>query len=292
MMNNDARVERVEIFEETKRLYTTEKRLVDSVTFSKQNQRVIEEGEEIPAPKAEYDMPAKVVVSQRRSLEAAKQYTELELKVCVLNFASATNAGGGVTKGSSAQEEAICRCSTLYPCISDGAVTTRFHYKHRSFLQSGQLNALYNDDCIYTPKVTVFKDDTDHPQLLPERLWYEVDMISCAAPNLRSKPSNAMNPDSGDTAVSIEPNELLELHKKRVSRILDIASLKGAEAVILGAFGCGAFKNPPDVVAKAMYEVVQDYLHHFKVIEFAVYCPPRDAQNYDTFKRVLSPICK
>lgn len=289
-MNNDARTERVEIFEETKRLYTTEKRLVDSVIFSKQNQQVIEEEEVIPAPKAEYDMPAKVVVSQRRSLEAAKQYTEL--KVCVLNFASATNAGGGVTKGSSAQEEAICRCSTLYPCISDGAVMGRFHYKHRSFLQSGQMNALYNDYCIYTPKVIVFKDDTDHPKLLPEKLWYEVDIISCAAPNLRNKPSNDMNPGSGDTAVSIKPNELIELHKKRMSRILDIASLYDAEAVILGAFGCGAFQNPPDVVAKAMYEVIQKYLHNFKVIEFAVYCPPRDTKNYDTFKSVLASMCK
>lgn len=289
-MPKDLREERKEIFEETKRLYTTDKRLVDSVTFSKENQQVVTEDVEIITPKAKYDIPAKVLVSQKRSLEAASEY--LEQKVCVLNFASATNAGGGVTKGSNAQEEAICRCSTLYPCISDHKVTSQFHYYHRNALHSGQMNALYNNDCIYTPGVTVFKSDTDHPQLLAEKLWYKVDMISCAAPNLRSKPSNAMNPDSGDRAVSIKPSELLELHKKRISRVLDIASLNGAEVVILGAFGCGAFQNPPDVVAQAMYEVVQTYLYHFKAIEFAVYCSPRDTMNYDVFKRILSPICK
>lgn len=203
-----------------------------------------------------------------------------------------TNPGGGVTKGSNAQEEAICRCSTLYPCISDGRITDQFHEKHRKDLKSGQLNALYNDDCIYTPNVTVFRKDTENPELLPENLWYEIDVISCAAPNLRNKPSNAMNPDSGNKAVSIKPSELLELHKKRMSRVLDIAKMNGAEVMILGAFGCGAFQNSPDVVARAMQGVAKDYLHSFKIIEFAVYCPPRDTKNYDVFKRTLSSICQ
>ena len=289
-MYKDSREERRENFEETRRLFSTDKRLMDSVTFSKENQQVIAEEAKIITPKAKYDMPAKVSVSQKRSLAAASEY--LEQKVCVLNFASATNAGGGVTKGSNAQEEAICRCSTLYACISADEVTSMFHNKHRSALKDGKMNALYNNDCIYTPRVTVFKSDTDNPRVLPENLWYEVDIISCAAPNLRSRPSNAMNPDSGDKAVSIKPSALLELHKKRISRVLDIASLNGVEVVILGAFGCGAFQNSPDIVAQAMYGVVQNYLYQFKAIEFAVYCPPRDTKNYDAFKRILSPLCK
>lgn len=289
-MYKDSHEERIEIFEDTKRHYRNNARLKDSVVFSKENQKVIAEDVEIKTPKAKYDTPAKVSVSQKRSLEAASQYTGQ--KVCVMNFASATNAGGGVTKGSNAQEEAICRCSTLYPCISDSKVTSQFHNKHRSALQAGQMNALYNDDCIYTPSVTVFKSDTVHPKLLSEELWYNVDIISCAAPNLRSKPSNAMNPSSGDKAVHIKPSELLELHKKRMSRVLDIVSQNGAEVVILGAFGCGAFQNSPDIVAQAMREVVKDYLYHFKGIEFAVYCTPKETRNYDAFRRVLAPLCK
>ena len=42
-MNKDLRKERVEIFEETRNLYCTNKRLVDSINFSKQNQKVIAE---------------------------------------------------------------------------------------------------------------------------------------------------------------------------------------------------------------------------------------------------------
>lgn len=289
-MYKDAREERRVNFEETSRLCRTDKWLSDSIAFYKDKQQVIAEEEEVPTPKAKYDVPAKVVVSKKRSLEAAKGY--LDQKVCVLNFASATNAGGGVTKGSNAQEEAICRCSTLYAFISDSKITSQFHDKHRSALKAGQMTALYNDDCIYTPNVTVFKSDTDNPKVLPKDLWFEVDILSCAAPNLRSRPSNAMNPGSGDKAVSIRPSELLELHKKRMRRVLDVASQNGAEVMILGAFGCGAFQNSPDIVAQAMREVVKDYLYHFRGIEFAVYCTPRETRNYDAFKRILAPLCK
>ena len=51
----------------------------------------------------------------------------------------------------------------------------------------------------------------------------------------------------------------MELHKKRMSRILDILKANGAEAVILGAFDCGAFQNSLDVVARAMKEIVKKF---------------------------------
>lgn len=70
-------------------------------------------------------------------------------------------------------------------------------------------------------------------------------------------------------------------------RILDIAVAAGNEVIILGAFGCGAFANPPQVVARAMKNVIREYMHRFKVIEFAVYCPPKDDSNYKIFKQVL-----
>lgn len=61
------------------------------------------------------DLEGRIVVSGKRTLEASEIYAKQGKRVCVLNFASATNPGGDVVHGSSAQEEAICRCSTLYP---------------------------------------------------------------------------------------------------------------------------------------------------------------------------------
>ena len=63
-----------------------------------------------------------------------------------------------------------------------------------------------------------------------------------------------------------------------------VAVQKGAEAIVLGAFGCGAFRNDPEVVASAAFDVIPDYRGAFKAIEFAVYCRPDDLTNYRAFK--------
>ena len=55
---------------------------------------------------------------------------------------------------------------------------------------------------------------------------------------------------------------------------------------------CAAPNLKPEVVALAAKNVIKDYLHAFKVIEYAVYCSPRDSRNYDTFERTLKPITK
>ncbi len=151
---------------------------------------------------------------------------------------------------------------------------------------------MHNDDIIYTPYVTVFKTDTAVPELMPESDWYDVDVITCSAPNLRERPSNKYNNGDGNTAVKIKDSDLLVLHEKRLHRILDVAVLKGDDTIILGAFGCGAFMNSPDVVALAAKNVIPEYLNAFKNIEFAVYCSPRDDRNFKVFDRVLKPFTK
>ena len=79
--------------------------------------------------------------------------------------------------------------------------------------------------------------------------------------------------------------DLKSLHTKRANRILTIAKNNGAEGIILGAFGCGAFQNPPQIVAEGMLEAVKQHIYDFKVIEFAVYCSPKDSQNYHVFRQ-------
>ena len=260
-------VENVEIFEDTKWLCETNGKIKDTLARSVKNQKLIPERMELSAvDKARFTDEAKIIVCTKRTVEAAAGYAGQE--VVVHNFASATKPGGGVTRGSSAQEECLCRCSGLYFCLSVPEMMKSFYYLHRNVK-----NPINNADIIYTPDVTVFKTDTGRPKLMNEAEWYDVDVITCAAPNLRERPSNRFNQGNGDRAVKVSDRELLEIHKKRLTRILDVAVLNGDEVVILGAFGCGAFQNKPEVVARAAHEVIADYLHELKTIEFAVYCP-------------------
>lgn len=275
------REENVIVFEDTEKRCKENTILKNAVRSSIAAQKLILEGDTLAeVNKKVYREPAKLIVSKKRSYEAASGYKGQ--KVCVHNFASASNPGGGVTRGAGAQEECLCRCSTLYFCLNIRDMWNGFYAPHRN-----EHNPIHNDDIIYTPQVKVFKTDTAYPKLMPEGDWYDVNVITCAAPNLRPVPSNSYNQGDGNKAVKVSDKELLALHEKRLRRILDVAVLEGNEVVILGAFGCGAFLNNPEVVARAAKNVIADYMHAFKVIEFAIYCSPRDEQNYKVFDRVL-----
>ena len=270
------REENIQVFEDTMQKCQSDVRLRQAIVQANAVQKLIL-GSDIETwkPACRYMRPAQVIVSRKRTFEAASAY--IGKKVCVLNFASATNPGGGVTRGSSAQEEAICRCSSLYFNLREKRMWEGFYAPHRA-----QKNPLHNDDCIYTPGVVVFKSDTAAPQALPPDEWYTVNVLTCAAPNLRQHPGNQI--------VQIGKQELRQLHEKRMRRIMSLAASAGNEVVILGAFGCGAYSNPPEVVAEAMRTVVREYRSYFQVIEFAVYCPPRDDSNYRVFDRLLGRI--
>lgn len=278
-----ARDELIGIFEDTLLLCNTNPKLIDKIKNSKlYNWIITDENEKYHMTSLTHgkEREAKVIVSKKRSFEAASAYKGKHISV--LNFASATNPGGGVTKGASAQEECLCRTSTLYECLSNSEISDDFHKKHWVALKSGEMDSFYNDDCIQTCDVTVFKADTARPVLLPEDEWFEVDVISCAAPNLRymSKYDKNWKKKATDKV-------LFKIYKKRINRVLDMARFMESDVVILGAFGCGAFANPPHIVAKAMRSTVEEHKYDFDTIEFAIYCSPKDTTNYEVFSREL-----
>ena len=283
-----ARDENVRIFQDTEKRVKEDPGLQEAVERSVAEQVLIPEMMEVMDLMPEliqnrdrYEQDAEIIVSKKRSYEAAAGYPGE--RVCVHNFASATNPGGGVTKGSSAQEECLCRCSTLYFCLNTKEMWAGFYSPHR-YMQ----DPIHNDDCIYTPGVIVFKSDTAAPAPLPEKDWYSVNVITCAAPNLRLLPANGMNPGDGNNAVKMTRAQQQALHEKRLTRILDVTVAGGNEVVILGAFGCGAFENDPEAVAAAFSNVIARYRRCFKTIELAIYCSPRDEQNYNIFKHEIS----
>lgn len=276
-----SRVENVKIFKDTENLCRTNEKLKKSLEISRKNQKLILERDPLELPeKKRFAAPADLIVSKKRTLEAAAAYKGM--KTAVHNFASASNPGGGVERGANAQEECICRCSGLYFCLNTPELREGFYKPHRR-----AKDPIHNDDIILTPNVTVFKTDTAEPELMAESEWYDVDVITCAAPNLRERPSNGFNEGDGHHAAKISAKDLAEVHEKRLKRILDTALLAEDEVVILGAFGCGAFRNDPSIVAAAARKVIQEYLHTFRIIEFAVYCPPRDNSNYRIFQQTI-----
>lgn len=214
--------------------------------------RVYKEGFISNAEKCYYK-EANIEVISNTSFAAAKDCCSLG-KVAALNFANPENPGGGVQNGAMAQEECLCRSSNLYPCLCDKSVFADFYLYHRNLR-----SFFYSDRLIYTKGVTVFKDDSDVPQLMPENEWFQVDVITCSAPYIaRRKYTNK--------------TVLKELFKSRIKNIFEAAVDNGAEVLVLGAFGCGAFKNPPEIVAKAFHEVIEENAYHtkFKRIVFAI----------------------
>lgn len=277
-----SREDLVEVFEDTENWCKHDEKLETAIMGSITATQFYGENEKpsIPAKKFEQTV---LSVSKYRSLESAMFYRRKfpEARICVHNFASATNPGGGVKKGSRAQEEAICRCSTLYPVLDTRENWRMFYKFHRD-----RHDAKYTDACIYTHDVLIIKSDTDVPKRLPEDKWCKVDVITCAAPNLRERPGNAMNPSTGNQ-VHLTDRELMALHEKRGRHLLAAAAEQKAEIMILGAFGCGAFQNDPKVVAEAYKKVLEEFDGVFREVHFAVYCSPRDTANYDAFKKVL-----
>lgn len=284
------RAENIIVFEDTVERCRDNQRLMESIRESCDSQVVVLESAEVPdgrrraREQPRFSQPAQLVLTKERTFQAAEKYVRNPCyqgkRICVLNFASSMNPGGGVVRGASAQEESLCRCSTLYFCLD--AVRDTFYLPHRN-----GLSFLHNDDVIYTPRVTVFKSDVAKPSPLAEKDWYQVDVISCAAPNLRSYFGQLLKVLGTEEKPAISCEHLFQIHTKRLSRILDVAVQQQVDVMILGAFGCGAFMNDPEVVSKAMVQVAREYAHCFKVIEFPVFCRPREKENYVAFQQAL-----
>lgn len=275
-----SKVENLKVFYDTENKYNEILLLQESIKATESKTQIIPENYPLNVNLNRFEKSAIVTVSKKRTLEAAYHYNGE--KTAVLNFASSTNPGGGVTKGSSAQEEALCRISTLYPCLNTMVCMNEFYLPHRA-----AQSPIHNGDIIYTPDITVFKTDDDKPKDLAPENWYNIDVITCAAPNLRTIVNNPYNPDETGKPVKVTDVELLEIHIFRFRRIMAVAAMNGCDNIILGAFGCGAFRNSPEVVARAAKSVIPEFRHAFKNIEFAIYCNAYNEENYKVFERVL-----
>ena len=207
-----------------------------------------------------------ITVTGNRSYQAAMLLKEAEpdSKIAVMNFANAFHAGGGVTKGSGAQEECLCRTSTLYPLLYRRTLRDTY-YKHHHTLNTAKAS----DALIYTEGVIIYKTDEDLPKRMDKKDWVSVDVLTIAAPDLRTKYNiHAALVGSGSY---MNDAELFGYHVKRAIHMLTCAAAKGADTLVLGAFGCGAFQNNPEVVARAYKVALAEFPKVFKRIDFNIF---------------------
>ena len=274
----DRRERLIAVFHDTQAYYTENRRLTDAVHRGIAAVKLYGESDYPELPEAQKS--GNVTVTKSRTFESAMRLRKgrPDAKIAVLNFASATNPGGGVKSGASAQEECLCRCSTLYPTLNQRWLWDQYFLPNRA-----ANDPLHTDVCIYTPGVVICKTDESIPRRLPEERFVTVDVLTCAAPNLRRVPGNYHNPDASEAA-SVTRQQLFDLHVKRAKHILHVAAANGVDCLVLGAFGCGAFENDPNVVARAYAVAVEEYRRSFDVIEFAIYCREWEAENYNAFK--------
>jgi uncharacterized protein (TIGR02452 family) len=201
-------------------------------------------------------------VTNETSLSAARR---MGPDGACLVFASAKNPGGGFLAGAQAQEESIARSSALYPCqkAADG-----FYDFHRR-----QDDLRYSDRVIYSPRVPVFR--ADDGALLEEP--HTVSFLTAAAPNLGAIATS--QPEAADSV----PRVLAA----RAARVLAVAAAHGHRRLVLGAWGCGVFRNDPVAVAGAFAGQLARSQGNFDHVVFAVLDLQRGTPTHAAFTRAL-----
>jgi uncharacterized protein (TIGR02452 family) len=185
--------------------------------------------------------------------------------ICCLNFASAKNPGGGFLRGTQAQEETLARGSGLYASL----ITKMEMY------QTNRSNGscLYTDNMIYSPLVPVFRDE--HDQLMDH--YYSVSIITSPAVN-----AGALQTNEPDRIKEIAPVMI-----NRMEKLLSIAVAQGQTTLILGAWGCGVFRNnTKDVAAWFAHHLLENELfkNAFSHVVFAVYDNTEKQETLHAFK--------
>ncbi|WP_291286091.1 TIGR02452 family protein [Flavobacterium sp.] len=206
-----------------------------------------------------------IVVKNCSTIEAISQ--EEYGKIGVLNFASAKNPGGGFLGGASAQEESLARSSNLYK--------TQIKDKEMYDFNRNQSTFLYSDYMIYSPGVLFWNDD--HGDFLEKPLV--ADIITAPAPNKGAM----LQHNRAEEIANIE-----EVFKRRMDEVLAIAFRQKIDTVILGAWGCGVFRNESKDVAHLFKGIISEkYAGAFKKIVFAVFDNSEKKSNFKHFEAAL-----
>lgn len=108
--------------------------LKESIEKSLSGEYIYWENDQFLLGASYWDAPAPLLLSSKRTVEAAFSYKNQDRKIGILNFASSINPGGGVLRGTSTKEESICRISTLFLLLSDELSAKPFYQNHQQWI--------------------------------------------------------------------------------------------------------------------------------------------------------------
>ena len=203
-----------------------------------------------------------VSVENTTTLDAALRLIAPGYRPAVLNFASATDPGGGFLSGARAQEEYLARSSALYACIRNNPMYA-FHRSRR--------DPLYTDYAIYSPDVPVFRSDDG--SLLDEP--YTVAVITCPAVNAKRVPPE-------------RKTEIGPAMWRRILRVLHIGINHSHDSIVLGAWGCGAFGNDSRQIAGLFRRALEEnFKGSYRQVVFAILDWSRDRRFIGPFEKAL-----
>lgn len=256
----------IKVFNETQNMILNTPALFDQMVKSQVGSQLYLEGYTSPLRIAKGTNTIDVL--ENTTFQCASERFRQFSRIAVLNFANPHEPGGGVKRGAMAQEECLCRCSDLY-----NALAQPYFLKHYYQYQLQNCDYFFSDRLIYSPNITVFKSDDDIPQMLDTP--FHVDVITCAAPYINTSVYDSDN--------------LLHIYKSRIKNILEVSMSKEVDCLILGAFGCGAFHNDPNLMAKAFADLLvrEQYGRYFDKVIFAIKRTGTFCQNLCSFQEAF-----
>jgi uncharacterized protein (TIGR02452 family) len=172
----------------------------------------------------------------------------VESRVACLNFANQHHRGGGYLNGAHAQEEDLCR---LMPAL---------------YSQLGRLKYPLDDGQAHFTRTLLARTAGSYDL---DGAPVEVDVISAAMPNLGA-PRVGMHPGGEKWVANV---------RLRMRAVLHAAREESCNSLVLGAFGCGAFRNPPASVAHLFKQVLDsdEFRGAFETVVFAILEPKQCA---------------
>ena len=204
-----------------------------------------------------------IIVEPIDTVSAIQKWSQVG-KVCALNMASHKRPGGGVENGARAQEECLFRCSNLFDVVSK------------------DFYPLMDFECLYTQRSIFFKDKD----------YYPIKPIECDVITIPAIRLVGVVTDKGLVKFEPENNMYYEqVTKEKIRLMLSVPKSWGAEYLILGAWGCGVFKNDPEKISQYFKDIIigEGYGSLYKKIIFAVINDHNSvANNYEIFNRILN----